>query len=71
MADDGTSTSCSRRSLLNGGAALVAGGLLGSAPAAAAKQPPGATAELPWRWAKVDPMEAGSRAFRRYHDAGG
>ncbi len=72
MADDGTGASCSRRSLLNGGAALVAGGLLGSATGvASAAAKPGQREELPWRWAKIDPMEAGSRAYRYYFDPGG
>jgi len=26
---------------------------------------------LPWPWLKIDPMEAGSRAYRFYHDIGG
>jgi hypothetical protein len=74
MGDHTTSASCSRRSFLNGGAAFVAGGLIGSAAgmvSAEATQSSRGTAELPWPWAKVDPMEAGSRAFRSYHDAGG
>ena len=74
MGDDGNSSACSRRRFLNGGAAFVAGGLIGSATgvvSAAAKRPSREMAELPWRWAKIDPMEAGSRAFRYYHDAGG
>jgi hypothetical protein len=27
--------------------------------------------DLPWPWSKIDPMEAGSRAYRYYHDIGG
>jgi hypothetical protein len=74
MGDDGNSAACSRRHFFNGGAAFVAGGLIGSATgmvSAAAKRPNREMAELPWSWAKIDPMEAGSRAFRYYHDAGG
>lgn len=74
MADDSNRTSCSRRRFLNGGAAFVAGGLIGSATgmvSAAAGRPKRGAAELPWPWAPIDPMEAGSRAFRYYHDAGG
>jgi hypothetical protein len=26
---------------------------------------------LPWSWAKIDPQEAGERAFRNYHEKGG
>ena len=73
MGDNSHSAPCSRRGFLNGGAAFVAGGLIGSATslASGAKRPSLETAELPWPWAKIDPMEAGSRAFRYYHDAGG
>jgi hypothetical protein len=74
MAEESNRVSCSRRRFLNGGAAFVAGGLIGSATgmvSAASKRPQQGTAELPWPWAKIDPMEAGSRAFRYYHDAGG
>jgi hypothetical protein len=74
MANDGTSASCSRRSFLNGGAAFVAGGLMGSAAgmvSAAAKGPSREMAELPWPWAKIDPLEAGRRSFHNYHEKGG
>jgi hypothetical protein len=74
MADDSTRRPCSRRSFLNGGAAFVAGGLIGSAAgmaSAAAAQPNRAAAELPWPWAKIDPMEAGRRSFHNYHEKGG
>jgi len=74
MGDDSNSASCSRRRFLNGGSAFVAGGLIGSATglaSAGVKRPHREMAELPWPWVKVDPMEAGSRAFRYYHDAGG
>ena len=26
---------------------------------------------LPWPWVKLDPQEAGERAFRNYHEKGG
>ncbi len=74
MGDDNHSAPCSRRRFLNGGAAFVAGGLVGSAARgapAAARTPIREAAELPWPWAAIDPMQAGSRAFRYYHDAGG
>ncbi|MEE4272847.1 MAG: hypothetical protein V2I67_14330 [Thermoanaerobaculales bacterium] len=74
MTDDSHRVPYSRRSFLNGGAAFVAGGLIGSAAgmtSAAAAQPSPATAELPWPWAKIDPMEAGRRSFRNYHENGG
>ena len=74
MGDDCTSASCSRRSFLNNGAAFVAGGLIGSAAgvvSAEATQSSRETAELPWPWAKIDPMEAGRRSFHNYHEKGG
>jgi hypothetical protein len=74
MGDDSNSSACSRRRFLNGGAAFVAGGLIGSATgmvSAASKRPQQGTAELPWPWAKIDPLEAGRRSFRNYHEHGG
>lgn len=60
---------CSRRSLLAGSAALLTGGLVsgiqniyaGPAPKSTAPAPP-----LPWKWVKLDPLEAGRRAYRNY-----
>jgi hypothetical protein len=60
----------SRRSLLKGSAAFLVGGTVGclgdkvSPPAAAptAGNPP----PLPWPWVKLDPLEAGRRAYRSY-----
>ncbi len=74
MGDEQNTAPCSRRGFLNGGAAFVAGGLIGGATdlaSAGGRRPRRETAELPWPWVKVDPMEAGSRAYRYYHDAGG
>jgi hypothetical protein len=58
----------SRRSILKGSALLLMGGIAGrisnanSAPAPTfAPAPP-----LPWKWTKLDPMEAGRRAYRFY-----
>jgi len=59
---------CSRRSILKGSALLLTGGIVGgisnacSAPAPTfAPAPP-----LPWKWTKLDPMEAGRRAYQNY-----
>jgi hypothetical protein len=60
----------SRRSMLKGSAIFLVGGTVGclskaySPPAAAptACNPP----PLPWPWVKLDPMEAGTRAYRSY-----
>jgi hypothetical protein len=58
----------SRRSILLGSAALLAGGLAGRAGNAfAAPEPTYAPAPpLPWKWPKLDPLEAGTRAYENY-----
>jgi hypothetical protein len=65
----------SRRRFLRGGASALAGGLVGGAAYAAVAAPSsrkaGSSPALPWAWRRVDPMEAGSRAYRYYHDVGG
>lgn len=72
-----TSGSVSRRRFIASAGMVVAGGALaGTALAAAelgkAKEPaPTAPAALPWPWPKLDPMEAGKRAFQYYHLKGG
>lgn len=53
----------SRRSMLKGSAAFLVGGAVGcSSNKPAAGSPP----PLPWPWAKLDPMEAGRRAYQNY-----
>lgn len=74
MGDGKPPTGYSRRRFLKSGGALLAGGVIGCASANAFSQPkPSADAApaLPWPWRKIDPMEAGSRAYRFYHDIGG
>jgi hypothetical protein len=67
----------SRRSMLAGSAALLAGGGLGSVmtsfvrSASAADPSPAEPPPLPWKWAKLDPLEAGRRAYRFYKEKGG
>ncbi len=66
----------SRRNLLTGSAALLASGAMGgSLGAYAAVAPVGAEAPvappLPWKYVKLDPLEAGRRAYRNYFDKGG
>lgn len=58
----------SRRRVLTGSAMLLAGGIVGrisnavgATKPAADKAPP-----LPWKWTKLDPLEAGRRAYRFY-----
>jgi hypothetical protein len=64
---------CSRRSLLTGSALLLTGGIAGRiSNAVAAPAAPSATAPpLPWKWVKLDPLEAGRRAYRGYLSGGG
>jgi len=64
----------SRRLFLKAGGALLAGGVLGSTAVKASQgpQPPiDAAPPLPWKWRSIDPMDAGSRAYRFYLDTGG
>jgi hypothetical protein len=58
----------SRRGIIKGSAALLAGGIAGRiSNSYAAPGPPAAPAPpLPWKWTKLDPLEAGRRAYRNY-----
>ena len=58
----------SRRSILKGSAALLLGGIAGRmSNAYAAPAPTFAPAPpLPWKWTKLDPVEAGRRAYQNY-----
>jgi hypothetical protein len=66
----------SRRSMLKDSAAFLAGGTAAgavgayAATAAAGKVAPAAP-PLPWKWVKLDPLEAGRRAYRNYGTKGG
>ena len=71
---DERETGYSRRAFLKSGGALLAGGVIGFASAdASARSKPSADAPpaLPWPWSKIDPMEAGTRAYHIYLKAGG
>jgi hypothetical protein len=63
----------SRRDVLTASAALVAGGGIGAALTghAAVTDAPLAAPPLPWKWVKLDPLEAGQRAYRFYKEKGG
>ena len=63
----------SRRSILTGTAMLLVGGIAGRiSNAYAAPTPPAPVAPpLPWKWVKLDPMEAARRAYHAYHKEGG
>jgi len=74
MGEGKTQTNPSRRQLLKSAGTLLAGGVIGCASinfSAASKPTADAPPALPWPWSKIDPMEAGSRAYRYYHDVGG
>jgi hypothetical protein len=67
----------SRRNILAGSAALLVSGAVGgvlNAYAATSPKKIGKTASeappLPWKWVKLDPLEAGQRAYRNYFDGG-
>jgi hypothetical protein len=64
---------CSRRSILTGSAVLLAGGIVGRVSNAfgAAKPSVDKAPPLPWKWVKLDPLEAGRRAYRAYLSEGG
>ena len=63
----------SRRTLIAGSAALLASGGVGSGIAALAAAPatPVSAPPLPWKWVKLDPLEAGRRGYRFYKEKGG
>jgi hypothetical protein len=65
----------SRRSVLAGSAALLAGGAVGSAltrvAVAAGTEMQTDAPPLPWKWTELDPLEAGRRAYRFYKEKGG
>lgn len=72
MDDRTTRRSLSRRGFLRRGSTIVAAGVVGGAAAATpALARRDEVVGLPWPWAKIDPLEAGRRAFRHYHDTGG
>jgi len=58
----------SRRRILTGSAMLLTGGIVGGmSNACSAPAPTSTTAlPLPWKWVKLDPLEAGRRAYRSY-----
>ncbi|MFA5699870.1 MAG: hypothetical protein WC913_01155 [Desulfuromonas sp.] len=63
-----------RRFLAVTGMALAGTALAGGVAMAdigTSKQAPTETPSLPWPWKKLDPMEAGRRAFNYYHSKGG
>jgi hypothetical protein len=74
MGKEKTQTNPSRRRLLKSAGALLTGGLIGCASmnfSGTSEKTADASQALPWPWAKIDPMEAGSRSYHIYLEAGG
>lgn len=64
----------SRRNFIATAGLVAAGGALAGGAMAnvtGTKEAPGTPPPLPWPWVKLDPLEAGKRAFRTYHEKGG
>lgn len=58
----------SRRSILTGSALLLGAGIAGRITNAYSEPKPAAdiAPPLPWKWPKLDPLEAGRRSYRSY-----
>jgi len=60
-------SSLSRRNFMTTAGIFVAGGIAGCASRALPPTPPVTEPPpLPWKWTKLDPLEAGRRAYRGY-----
>jgi hypothetical protein len=61
-------TPLSRRSFITKAGIFLAGGLAahGSGLASTTDQAAAIPPPLPWKWVKLDPLEAGRRAYRSY-----
>ncbi len=61
------SSALSRRNFMTKTGIFLAGGIAGCASLQSAEtQPKSEAPPLPWPWPKLDPMEAGRRAYRGY-----
>lgn len=62
----------SRRNLLKGATAFFLGGAVGyigkASSVSAVVSADGTPPPLPWPWVKLDPLEAGRRAYRSYFE---
>jgi len=61
--------SCSRRNIIKGAATLLVGSIAGGvgyAYAGTAQKATQPAPPLPWEWPKLDPLEAGTRAYQAY-----
>ncbi len=61
-------SSPSRRNFMTKAGIFVAGGIAGYGSSLAIPSPKTTTEAppLPWKWVKLDPLEAGRRAYRSY-----
>ena len=61
-------SSLSRRNFMTKAGLFVAGGIAGYGTSLALPSAPKVTEPppLPWKWVKLDPLEAGRRAYRTY-----
>ena len=69
--EPGKRSSQSRRNFITRAGIFLAGAMMGSAGLSLAStrkgnEPP----PLPWKWAKLNPLEAGRRAYRAYFKGG-
>ena len=66
--DQKKASSLSRRNFMTKAGIFVAGGIAGYGTSLALPPTPKVTEAppLPWKWAKLDPLEAGQRAYRTY-----
>ncbi|MDY6849942.1 MAG: hypothetical protein AB7F20_01635 [Geoalkalibacter sp.] len=74
LADKDGSPVNRRRFIAATGMAVAGSALAGSVAMAdigKSKQSSVTAPTLPWPWKKLDPMEAGRRAFNYYHEKGG
>ena len=66
--EEESASSLSRRHFMTTAGAFLAGGIAGYGsslalpPTPTVSEPP----PLPWKWVKLDPLEAGRRAYRSY-----
>ena len=61
-----------RRTILKSSALLLLGGAVTRVSSAHGVEPtPQSAPPLPWKWVKLDPIEAGRRGYRAYLDKGG